>query len=676
LRGIFAAQTNATELKSLTSDQEIRGLPPLRSRYIARSRVETTTGTQKSPYERKMKKYELNVDPRILELLGPNLYTNIYYVLAELIANAYDADAHNVYIVANSDDISVEDDGHGMSYKAGDIKKYLNVAGVSRVDEKQSKSKSGNRRKMGRKGVGKLAALSVSENVDVLTIANGERSGFILSRHPKSGKKLKAISEDKVELNYVGNNGSAIIMRSPQYRLHKTLFSVKRNLLKIFPLVDDDFKIHIVRGKEEEVIDSFDKNIMGELCTLITLGVDFEYLGDLAINIPSEHREKLLSVLKEKSIPVKMKNNKGIESEYLLEIKGWIGTYKSTRGRKAEVTDFPDNFISLFANKKMGEFNILPVVGQNKLNEVYVVGQLHVDLFEFTELPDMALSNRQGYKSDDPRYEAVRDYVRDKLLIDILKKREIYTDIANAERKQKKAAEQKNNEEKLRQSVDAFRKKASQEAANELVTLGSNISSETMEKAIAKSINANSPDIGLKAKIDSDKKKILISQTAGDKPLSDILYQMLLFNNIPSSDILYTNCDDEISRIPEKSDLYDYLRDFFVESYSTQKIFVLFVTSDNTQKSWGALTEVGASWITQIDHKIFNIPPFKPEHPLDNEKQWQCTYRDDSTRDLWMTKKDADVFCVKIEDVCNTLGYHKKSRIENIEFIKTLVEIK
>ena len=62
------------------------------------------------------KKYELNIDVRILELLGPNLYTNIYYVLAELIANAYDADAHNVYIISNDDKIIVEDDGKGMSY--------------------------------------------------------------------------------------------------------------------------------------------------------------------------------------------------------------------------------------------------------------------------------------------------------------------------------------------------------------------------------------------------------------------------------------------------------------------------------------------------------------------------------------------------------------------------------
>jgi HSP90 family molecular chaperone len=82
------------------------------------------------------KEYKLNIDPRILELLGPSLYTNIYYVLAELIANAYDADAHNVYIIANKDDITVEDDGKGMSYAKGDVQKYLNVAAVSRNSKK------------------------------------------------------------------------------------------------------------------------------------------------------------------------------------------------------------------------------------------------------------------------------------------------------------------------------------------------------------------------------------------------------------------------------------------------------------------------------------------------------------------------------------------------------------
>ena len=48
------------------------------------------------------KEYKLEIDPNILKLLGPNLYTNIYYVLAELIANAYDASAKNVYIISNN----------------------------------------------------------------------------------------------------------------------------------------------------------------------------------------------------------------------------------------------------------------------------------------------------------------------------------------------------------------------------------------------------------------------------------------------------------------------------------------------------------------------------------------------------------------------------------------------
>ena len=124
-----------------------------------------------------MKEYTLNVDPRILELLGPNLYTNIYYVLAELIANAYDADAKNVYIIANPNDIRVEDDGHGMSYSKGEVSKYLGVAKLSRTNKEDSYSALG-RKKMGRKGIGKLAALSVSESVDVLTISENEKSGF------------------------------------------------------------------------------------------------------------------------------------------------------------------------------------------------------------------------------------------------------------------------------------------------------------------------------------------------------------------------------------------------------------------------------------------------------------------------------------------------------------------
>lgn len=625
----------------------------------------------------KQKQYSLNVDPRILELLGPNLYTNIYYVLAELIANAYDADAKNVYIISNKDDIRVEDDGHGMSYKNGDINRYLNVAGVSRTTEDESKTKSGKRRKMGRKGVGKLAALSVSSEVDIMTVTDeGERSGFVLSRRPANGKDLQEILEDKIVFEKVKKHGTAIVMRDPQYRLHKTLDPIKRNLLKIFPLVNRNFRIHIIRDNETVTIDDFNRNMMSELVTLITFGDKFSTLAD---NVPNEFpkkRKDLVEIRPEYSIPITMKDNNGNEHEYFIKILGWIGTYKSTRGRKSDVTDFPDNFISLFANEKLGEFNILPTVGQNKLNEVYVVGQLHVDLFELTELPDMSLSNRQGYKSDDPRYEKVREYVRT-LLAEILRKRDLFIDLGKQKDKSEKESQQKENEEKLKKNVDTFRRSVSEKAAKALTDRGVNINQKELEAAVLQSIADSSPDLGLKAIVDSQKKKILISQTTKDKAFADIIYQMLLFNNVPTDAILYTNCDDEICRVPEGRHVYEYLREFFVDSYSTQKIFVLFVTSENTKVSWGAITEVGAAWITQVDHKIFNIHPFRPEHPLDDNSQWQSTNRESPNEgNLWMNKLNADILCRKIEDVCDKLGFTKKNRDDNKNHLETLIEIR
>ncbi|WP_215414394.1 hypothetical protein, partial [Escherichia coli] len=84
--------------------------------------------------------------------------------------------------------------------------------------------------------------------------------------------------------------------------------------------------------------------------------------------------------------------------------------------------------------------------------EVFVVGQLHVDLFELSELPDMALSNRQGYKSDDSRYEAVIKYVRNDLLPDILRKRVIFSNEQNKEKKKDKLERQRRKEVEFREA--------------------------------------------------------------------------------------------------------------------------------------------------------------------------------------------------------------------------------
>lgn len=624
------------------------------------------------------KEYKLNISPRILELLGPSLYTNIYYVIAELIANAYDADAENVYIIISDDYIAVEDDGYGMSYKNGDVDKYLNVAAISRSTKENSTTKNKRRLKMGRKGVGKLAALSISEKVYVKTVANGEKSGFILSRHIDESRNLTPIPDEEIIFEKVKNNGTAIVMQNPKYKFVNTPKTIKKNIIKIFPMVCDNFRIHIIKGKEEIIADDWNKDTICDLAALITIGDDFHAIGSHFVTPFELRKQDLKKAITTKEFPITMMNNSQQKRTYTVKINGWIGVYKTTRGRKAEITDFPDNFISLYANKKMGEFNILPVVGQNKLNEVYVVGQLHIDIFELTELPDMALSNRQGYKTDDPRYQVVLDYVRNELLPDILNMRKLYVDLTKEKKKENKLKEQNKREEDFKKSVDKFRENTSRKAVDRISKQMGNITEKDQEKIksiLDEEINNNSPDMGIKSVIDSQKKKILISQTYSDKDLADIVYEMLKFNGVPGEDIIYTNCEDEVSRIPEESGIYDYLRDFFVESYSTQKIYVLFITSHNSKVSWGALTEVGAAWITQVDHKVFNIHDFRPDHPLDDEKQWHTSFRD-SDGNLYMSPLSADIFCQKIEFVCNQLGYVFNSRVRNRQKLDSLVTIK
>jgi hypothetical protein len=250
--------------------------------------------------------YRLEVDPKILRLLGPSLYTNIYYILAELIANAYDADAKNVYIIQKTDSIIVEDDGIGMSYEGTKI--YLNVAVETRTTKKESYTKEG-RRKIGRKGIGKLAALSISEDIWVQTVRDNKKSGFIFTTDVKPNCLLDPLEEKEMQFEKIKKHGTSIIMKNPHYKLNKNFKTIKKNLLKIFPLVDEDFRIHVIQNNKEEIINSFDQEMIKDLGGLIIIGKDFRYLADYFKNDYPNKGKNLLEIREEEKIkPEKRKN--------------------------------------------------------------------------------------------------------------------------------------------------------------------------------------------------------------------------------------------------------------------------------------------------------------------------------------------------------------------------------
>ena len=93
-----------------------------------------------------------------------------------------------------------------------------------------------------------------------------------------------------------------------------------------------------------------------------------------------------------------------------------------------------------------------------------MVGQLHVVLFEETSLPDMALSNRQGYKDDDKRYEEATLYAQE-LLRDITNLRVIWSSIRTKDKRRAEMELHKGREAAFKESVVSFEEKDTSDVA-------------------------------------------------------------------------------------------------------------------------------------------------------------------------------------------------------------------
>lgn len=613
------------------------------------------------------KDYKLIVSPRMLELLSKDLYTNMYFVLAELIANAYDADAENVYVFIDDDEIRVEDDGNGMS-SDNLMKNYLVIGSESRNCNANSRTPVKKRLKMGRKGVGKLAALSISNGFKLITVQNSNHIGlFVPHRVEHDDESLRVLGADEYELKKINSHGTAVIMENPKINIPKLQSTVNKNLAKIFPNDIKDFNIHIIFKGKEDILIPDEKDAITRLATFISIGDEKAYLLDSLPNeknIQTNHIDAIEN-------NIKMKNSKGELADIDVRIYGWIGTYKTSRGMKKEINEFSDNYLAIFAHNKMGLRNVLQIVSKNRVYESYIVGNLYIDAFEAPDFPDMAGTNRQGYNENDPRWECAVEHIRS-LTDEIVKMHSQFASLEKNEKEKQKQKQKEDKEKELNKSLQEVTKKISDNLASRL---SANDSSEAIKNAVNEEFEAMKPVLGLKSTVDANKKKIMISQTFNDKPISDAIYKMLLFNNVPKEDIIYSNGSDPETNLPEK-DIYGYLQKFFINSVSNQMIYVLFVTSKNVidvdpnhpSVSWGELMEIGAAWVTKKDHWIFNVDDFKPEKPLNVEDKWVSIYTiQDSNGQKILSLSDPMVnsFCNKIIHTCIACGYNPKSFEDN-----------
>lgn len=128
--------------------------------------------------------YELKFDPKTIEHLGVKMYSTLPPALAEIISNAFDADASNVTLTFHEakrtpKSITIQDDGDGMSSE--DIQsKFLVIGRNRRYEDGDKPTRKYGRLPTGKKGLGKLALFGLAKVITIDTVREGIRNRFVL----------------------------------------------------------------------------------------------------------------------------------------------------------------------------------------------------------------------------------------------------------------------------------------------------------------------------------------------------------------------------------------------------------------------------------------------------------------------------------------------------------------
>jgi uncharacterized protein (TIGR02391 family) len=128
--------------------------------------------------------FEMRFDPRTIKHLGVRMYSTLPTAIAEIIANAYDADASQVTVTLREDngkpaEITVTDDGDGLT-RVEINEKFLVIGRNRRDDEGDEPSPKYGRKRIGKKGLGKLALFGLAKRITITTRRGGTRNEFVL----------------------------------------------------------------------------------------------------------------------------------------------------------------------------------------------------------------------------------------------------------------------------------------------------------------------------------------------------------------------------------------------------------------------------------------------------------------------------------------------------------------
>ncbi len=198
-------------------------------------------------------KLVMTFEANTIQHLGVKMYSNMPPALAELIANAYDAGATEVYIRlydAGDKKVIVEDNGIGMSFN--EVNEFFLRIGRNRREEKQKAPRG--RIPTGKKGLGKLALFGIGDTINITTNQGKEVVSFNLDWHEIlkcKGRdyepKFEILSKDKT------SKGTKITLTNLKRKTGFPVEEYAESIAKLFNF-EDNFIVYLSLNDSKPII--------------------------------------------------------------------------------------------------------------------------------------------------------------------------------------------------------------------------------------------------------------------------------------------------------------------------------------------------------------------------------------------------------------------------------------
>ncbi|GHV05626.1 hypothetical protein FACS189485_12890 [Spirochaetia bacterium] len=551
-----------------------------------------------------------------LKMFGRQLYSNAWAAISELVANGFDAGAKDVYLYINMIDkshaiVELFDNGCGMD--ATDLKeKYTKIGRNRRIEDSVNKA-------AGRKGIGKLAALYLSDKYQIISKKDGETTAWEVN--VTNMQDTKTPSMTKVLGNEV-NIACSTIWSSKKFT-SGTLIQLKEvNLTRLgdaaidalkhklsnyflFDSLNSHLKICIIRTDGEKInFDRVEKKIaFNNMSTIYRSSNDIALATtNDAFIVPYVNKRKedckYTGIRKVIGFPQKVKNkDTGEETgffgdieffnkKYKYALTGWIGIHSTIDSDSAKVNDaryvknkfYNPNQIRVYVRNKLANENILGKLGLVATYANYIEGEISFEILDMDDLDDIATSNRQEFSVEDDRVKLLLALLKG-ISQQLLGERQNLADEINAEKN------------KIDEGIRATEKSVFRQGLREdlaEIDLPSSVADELATTTANKLVG----DFGeLKASF-----KLFISHASKDRIFTDFISHYLQFRGFrfdpkdsDSTDIFYSSDGLDIT---DPRPLADIIKRMLVNDNTG----ILFLTSDNFLASQYCLFEGGATW--------------------------------------------------------------------------------